>query len=159
MPALYNYLPFVLSLAVIALWGLITGKLTPAGALTGAMIAIFLFTGAGYTGITLLATFFVLGTAATIWKKKEKSFIKLRDDQSTRRNAGQVLANGGVAGLAGIFIYFFPGQAALLRIMMAGSLASATADTLVLGVRDDLWKTVLQYYYMEKGIRGFGWHN
>jgi uncharacterized protein (TIGR00297 family) len=130
MPALCNYLPFILFLAVIVVSSIVTKKLTIAGALTGATLAILIFIGSRYTGIAMLAAFFVLGTVATVWGKEEKVFIKIQQDQATKRNAGQVLANGGAAALAGILIYFFPVKAGLLRIMMTGSLASAMADTL-----------------------------
>ncbi|MGN6640461.1 MAG: DUF92 domain-containing protein, partial [Mucilaginibacter sp.] len=66
----------------------------------------------------------------TGWKKEEKRAVKSHHDQSTRRNAGQVLANGGVVAIAGMLSVIFPSQAALFAIMMAASLASATADTL-----------------------------
>lgn len=130
MSAFYNDLPFILFLAVIVVSSIKIRKLTVAGALTGAVIGILIFSGSEYTGIAMLAVFFVLGTAATTWRNKEKYFIKIQQDQSTKRNAGQVLANAGVAALMGILIYFFPEKAGLLRLMMAGSLASATADTL-----------------------------
>ncbi|HTD40866.1 MAG TPA: DUF92 domain-containing protein [Mucilaginibacter sp.] len=130
MSGLYHYLPFILLLTVIVIASIVTRKLTIWGALTGAAIAILIFFGSGYTGIIMLATFFILGTVATMWGKKEKSFIKIQQDQSTKRNAGQVLANGGVASLTCILIYLFPEKAGLFKLMMAGSLASAMADTL-----------------------------
>lgn len=100
------------------------------GAITGGVIAAMIFIGAGYTGLSMLGAFFIFGTAATVWKKREKRPIKLKDDQSVKRNAGQVLANGGVAAITGTLIYFMPAKTELLRLMMAASLASAMADTL-----------------------------
>jgi uncharacterized protein (TIGR00297 family) len=41
-----------------------------------------------------------------------------------------VFANGGMAGLIGITVMFFPEHARLLQTMLAASLAAATADTL-----------------------------
>ena len=93
-------------------------------------MAVLIFVGAGYTGLSMLAAFFVLGTIATSWKKNLKSPVRSKADQSAKRNTGQVLANGSVAGLIGVLIYFTPTIADLLRIMLAASLASATADTL-----------------------------
>jgi uncharacterized protein (TIGR00297 family) len=52
------------------------------------------------------------------------------EKKDSTRTAGQVLANGGVAGLLGLLAPFFPEKAAALQVMLAASLASATADTL-----------------------------
>lgn len=105
-------------------------KLTIAGAIAGGIIGLLVFIGAGFTGIAMLAAFFVLGTAATSWKTEQKRAVKPHHDQSVRRNAGQVLANGGVAAITGLLSVIFPAQATLFVIIMAASLASATADTL-----------------------------
>lgn len=130
MPAIYQSLPFVLLLIVIVVASIATRKLTISGALTGTAIAVLVFLGFGYTGVSMLAAFFILGTAATIWKKKEKVSVKLQHDQSTSRDAGQVFANGGVAALMGVMSYFFPGRSYLFNLMMAAALSSAMADTL-----------------------------
>ena len=100
-------------------------KLTVPAALTGGLIGWLVFAGGGNTGLVLLAAFFVMGTVATGWKKKEKG-----PAAQTTRTMGQVLANGGVAALAGLSILIFPAHRQLLEIGLAGSLASATADTL-----------------------------
>lgn len=125
----YHYLPLILILTTTIIISIKFDKLTLAGALTGGVIAILIFMSAGYTGILMLAAFFVLGTAATIWKKKEKQRFKSVTDH-TKRNSGQVLANAGVAAVTGILACYVPVHTELLRIMMAASLASAMADTL-----------------------------
>ena len=130
MPAIYHALPFILLLIAIVVSSIASKKLTVGGAFTGAVMAILIYLGFGYTGVSMLATFFILGTAATSWKKKEKAAVKVQHDQSTRRDAGQVVANGGVAGLMGALSYFFPERAQLFDLMMSASLSSAMADTL-----------------------------
>jgi uncharacterized protein (TIGR00297 family) len=127
--SVYHYLPFLLVLIAIIIISIKAEKLTSAGAFAGGAIAILIFMGAGYTGIFMLAAFFILGTAATVWKRNEKQQFKIAGDH-TKRNSGQVLANGGVAAIAGILAWFVPVQTELLRIMMAAGLASAMADTL-----------------------------
>jgi uncharacterized protein (TIGR00297 family) len=102
-------------------------KLTPLAAATGAVCGCAVYLGDGYRGLLLLALFFVLGTAATAWKKKEKPGVAAY--QSTRR-ASQVIANGGVAAIAGLLAFFFPASRQLFSLMLAASLSSATADTL-----------------------------
>jgi uncharacterized protein (TIGR00297 family) len=127
---LYNYLPLFLILSAIIIISVRTGKLTIYAAITGGFIAILIFIGAGYTGLTMLAVFFIFGTLATSWKKDEKLQAKSVKDQSVKRNSGQVIANGGVAAIMGALVYFIPEKAELFRLMMAASLASAMADTL-----------------------------
>src|SRR3978361_555141 len=108
MPIFYQYLPLVLLLTAGVIASIITQKLTVAGAITGGFIAILIFSGAGYTGLGMLAAFFILGTVSTAWGKKEKLQFKVKGDQSVKRNAAQVLANGGVAAIMGILVYFIP---------------------------------------------------
>jgi uncharacterized protein (TIGR00297 family) len=127
---LYHYLPLFLVLSAVMLISVRTGKLTLYAAVTGGVIAILIFIGAGYTGLTMLAVFFIFGTLATSWKKGDKLQAKSVKDQSVKRNTGQVIANGGVAAITGALACFIPEKAELFRLMMAGSLASAIADTL-----------------------------
>jgi len=99
-------------------------KLTIPAALTGGVVGWLSYVCAGYTGLGMLAAFFVLGTGATSWKKEQK------EGHQTTRTTGQVLANGGVAALMGLGCLFFQKEQSLFQMMMAGSLAAATADTL-----------------------------
>jgi len=104
-------------------------KLTLAGALTGGVIAIILFLATGYTGIALLTTFFLLGTAATSHRKEAKlSHSGVLYQQ--KRTAEQVWANGGMAAILSLAILIAPGYTSLLTMMIAAVFASATADTL-----------------------------
>jgi uncharacterized protein (TIGR00297 family) len=105
-------------------------KLTPAGGITGFVVACLIFIGAGYTGITMLALFFILGTGATGWPAGKKRSTGISKRESGQRTAGQVLANGGAAATLGGLAWYFPVHVALFQLMMAGSLSSATADTL-----------------------------
>ena len=105
-------------------------KLTPMAAATGAVCGCAVYLGDGYRGLLLLALFFVLGTAATAWKKKEKLPIRGAAAHQSTRRASQVIANGGVAAIAGLLAFFFPASRQLFSLMLAASLSSATADTL-----------------------------
>ena len=105
-------------------------KLTPSAAAAGALCGWAVYMGDGFQGLALLALFFALGTAATSWKKTEKLGIRgAAAHQSTRRTS-QVIANGGVAAIAGLLTLFFPAHRQLFSLMLAASLSSATADTL-----------------------------
>jgi uncharacterized protein (TIGR00297 family) len=105
-------------------------KLTLPAALTGAILGWLVYKGGGYTGLAMLTSFFILGTAATSWKKKEKMLIKGHAAHQPTRTAGQVIANGGVAALAGLAALLLPHYRPLLQVMMAAGLAAAAADTL-----------------------------
>lgn len=106
------------------------GKLTVAGAITAGFVGLLVFKGAGFTGLTILIVFFLLGTVATGWQIKTKQKLGLAEKESNRRTTGQVIANGGVAAILGGAAWFFPAGKPVLTLMIAGSLASATADTL-----------------------------
>lgn len=105
-------------------------KLTPAAALTGGIIGCLVYAGGGYTGLLLLALFFLLGTAATAWKKKDKLRIKGNAAHQSTRTTGQVIANGGVAAILGALAALIPAHKPLFSLMLAASLSSATSDTL-----------------------------
>jgi uncharacterized protein (TIGR00297 family) len=106
------------------------GKLTVIAAWAGGFLGILIFLGSGFTGLALLALFFALGTAASAWKVADKRQLGLAEENKGRRTAGQVVANAGVAGLLGLLGWYFPAYASLVQLMLAGSFAAATADTL-----------------------------
>jgi uncharacterized protein (TIGR00297 family) len=106
------------------------GKLTRAGVWTGGALGLLILLGGGVAGVGQLALFFGLGTAATSWKKADKRRLGLAEGHESRRTAGQVLANAGVAGLLGLMGWLWSAQAPLALLMMAGAFAAATADTL-----------------------------
>ncbi len=106
------------------------GKLTIPAVWVGGVLGVSIYLGAGFLGLGLLALFFGLGTAASAWKVADKRRLGLAEANKGRRTAGQVLANAGVAGLLALCAWQFPAHAPLCRLMLAGSFAAATADTL-----------------------------
>lgn len=125
------YLPYII-IVMLALLSFISKKLTFWGALTAIIVAVCIFWGAGGAGLEMLGAFFVLGVAATGWHKQQKAAFKPAADGGNRRDMWQVLANGGVASVCGLLSYvsLFAGHQQLFCLMMAGSIAAATADTL-----------------------------
>jgi uncharacterized protein (TIGR00297 family) len=119
----------LLVLALIAFVSVKARKLTPAAGVTGFIVAVIIFAGVGITGVLLLALFFGMGVAASKWKHKDKYQNTIQDTAEARR-PGQVLANAGVAALMAMLSLAFPSQRYTFMLMLAGSLASATADTL-----------------------------
>lgn len=106
-----------------------TKKLTIPAAFMAVAIGLAVLKAAQLKGVAMLMAFFALSVLATAHKKNVK--IKLtKESQGTGRNTGQVIANGGVAGLTALLAIFDPAHTALYILMMAASLASALADTL-----------------------------
>lgn len=99
-------------------------------ALTGGLLAVIIFIGGGFTGISLLTAFFVLGAGATAWKFKTKKKDGLAESGNGKRNAGQVFANAGAAAILALLATYNTNHAALLHLMIAASFSATTADTL-----------------------------
>ena len=105
-------------------------KLTVIAALTGGIIALLLLLATGYGGVVLMATFFIVGTAATSWQIEYKRRLQLAEENKGRRTVMQVLANAGVAGMLSLFILLKLADTQLFYTMIAASFAAATSDTL-----------------------------
>lgn len=126
---IYNYLIYFFLLAGVML-SIVTHKLTVKAALLGGVIGLLVFKGGGYIGLAMLASFFILGSGATGLGLKKKASIGATDENKGKRTPGQVMANGGVAAILGAIAWYKPESAHIMQLMMAGSLAAATADTL-----------------------------
>ena len=109
---------------------ILSKKLTVTAAIIGGLLGAIIYAGGGYRGLLLIAIFFILGTAATSWGKKKKLSIHANAGHQSRRTTGQVIANAGIAALAGGLALLFPAQSPLFQLMMAGSMSAAMADTL-----------------------------
>jgi len=118
----------LLGLGMLFSWR--AGKLTAGAVWVGGALGLLIYLGSGFGGLALLALFFGLGTAASGWRVADKRRLGLAEENKGRRTAGQVVANAGVAGLLGLLAWQWPPAAPLARLMLAGSFAAATADTL-----------------------------
>lgn len=125
-----DYILLTLVLTAVMALSVWKRKLTLPGALLGGGIGTAVYMGAAWKGVLLLGAFFTLGVLATGWKKQLKQSVAAGDGHPQRRNAAQVFANGGVAAIAGVLAFLFPAHAVLCQLLLAASLASATADTL-----------------------------
>lgn len=111
------------AVAAVALWA---GALSVSGAAAAAGVGAVVLAAGGLPWAVLLLAFFVSGSALTGWRLKRGGRSRVR------RDAAQVLANGGVAAAAGVLRLALgpaPGEAGLWDLLMAGSLAAMTADT------------------------------
>lgn len=106
------------------------GKLTFFGAITAGLMGVLVAAAFGLKGVSILGVFFILSVLATSHKKAEKLLINPGSGEKKGRDAWQVLANGGMAGLTGLLAVINPENKELYLLMMAASMASALADTL-----------------------------
>jgi uncharacterized protein (TIGR00297 family) len=113
-----------------SIWSFTTNKLTFWGAMAGALIGLMIYTGTGLSGFYMLLFFFVVASAATKWQRNKKDVMNAADVHTGRRTATQVLANGGVAALLALCAWIDAEHMPLAQLMIAGSFAAATADTL-----------------------------
>ncbi|QNR86192.1 DUF92 domain-containing protein [Pedobacter riviphilus] len=122
------FLPVIIITGIA--YSILAKKLTVLAALTGGILACLIYIAAGYAGVAMMSMFFILGSAATSWKKHKKQAFTTREETNNGRNVLQVLANAGAAGIASVVILFYPQFAYVMFPAMAAAFASATADTL-----------------------------
>lgn len=101
--------------------------LSVSGAIAAALVGFLLFGLGGGRAATALLLFFVSSSALSRWRRREKERLGW-EKSGGERDAGQVLANGGVATLATLFVPIFP-DASWPHVAILGALATANADT------------------------------
>ena len=149
-------LGFILAIA-IAFLAYKARSLNKSGAIAAAVTGTIIFGVGGLSWAILLLTFFISSSALSRAFKKRKQGLDEKFSKGHERDAGQVLANGGLATFFAALSFFFPHQT-LTWVGFAASLAAVNADTWAteLGVLNphpprlitDLRKTV------EKGTSG-----
>jgi len=149
-----SLLPIIAILSAAAFLTVWFHKLTIIAAVTGVIAAMLIFMGTSYTGLVMLACFFILGTLATSFKMKQKQSLHIAENDRGKRNAAQVLANGGVAALLGLLAWQFPQHKFLCGVMIAAGFASATADTLSSELGNVYGKQFYNILTLKKDTRG-----
>lgn len=105
-------------------------KLSPAGVVAALLMAVAIGAGTGYAGLVFIGSFFLLGVAATAFERDKKEAMGYAEHNKGKRNAGQVLANGGLPMLLGALTWWLPQHKDLMLLLTACAVSSATADTL-----------------------------
>jgi len=104
----------LLVVPLIAFGAIRSGSVTRAGGVAGVLVAVLLAAGLGWGGVAMLAALLVVGTVAS-------------RRGSRRRDALQVVCNGGVAAIGGWLAW--SGDVAGV-VLAAGALSTALSDTL-----------------------------
>jgi uncharacterized protein (TIGR00297 family) len=150
---LQNAIVFIL-LCTAAVVTIVLKKLDAKAAVAAIVIGFIVWLGEGYTGIALLATFFIAGTLATSFKMRTKQQAGFAEQHRGQRTAAQVIANGGVAAILSLLSFLSVQYQPLLLLMVASSLSSATADTLSSELGNVYGKKFYNIMNFKKDIRG-----
>ena len=112
---------------IISLLAYKVKSLDKSGALAATVEGTLIFGLGGWAWAILLLTFFVSSSALSKMFKKHKVNLQEKFDKGSRRDAMQVLGNGGLAALfvtgwiAGLYFYRWEKQRALAFIVWASS--------------------------------------
>ena len=109
-----------------AAWRL--GALSPSGGLAAALTGGLIFGLGGAPWAALLLAFFVSSSALSRLFARRKAVLDEKFSKGSRRDWGQVLANGGLGALLALLQALFPGQA-WPWVAFAGAMAAVNADT------------------------------
>jgi uncharacterized protein (TIGR00297 family) len=118
---------FLASLVIVSL-AYHMHSLDRSGALAASMIGTIIFGLGGWQWAVILLTFFISSSLLSLAFGKRKSSLLEKFEKGSRRDAGQVLANGSVAALFACLSFFFP-TASWPWVGFISSLAAVNADT------------------------------
>ena len=122
-----------LTAGLVGLVGYLVRVLSSSGAIAACVVGGTIFAFGGARMAALLVLFFVTSSALSLYGRSvpRKRNAEAMFEKGGRRDAWQVLANGGVAAIAA-FIPYLSDSVTLNQFMVGvfcGSLATATADT------------------------------
>jgi uncharacterized protein (TIGR00297 family) len=112
---------------LIALASYFARFLTLTGSLATFVLAVVIYGAGGWQWTVPILTFFVLSSLLSKFGRSRKARFELAFEKTGVRDAGQVMANGGIAGLIAALSFFFPEYEFYPYYL--GALAGVTADT------------------------------
>lgn len=114
--------------------------LNRSGAMAAFVLGAIVFGLGGLAWAVVLLTFFITSSGLSRFFKRRKEKVEDSFAKGGQRDAWQVAANGGVAGLAVLLHLFYP-QSVMPWVMFASAFAAANADTWAteLGVLNKTW--------------------
>jgi len=113
---------------IISLLAYRAHTLSKSGVIAAAVLGTVVFGLGGLNWAALLLAFFISSSGLSRLFKRRKAKFDEKFSKGSRRDSGQVLANGGIAGLFVLLHLFFP-EAIWPWLGCAGALAAANADT------------------------------
>ncbi len=123
-----NLLAGFLLAVVISLAAWRVGSLSRRGALAATVLGAVIFGLGGLGWAILLLGFFISSSVLSRVFKRRKSALQSAFAKGSRRDAAQVAANGGIAGLF-VLLQVVQPEADWAWVAFAGALAAANADT------------------------------
>jgi uncharacterized protein (TIGR00297 family) len=102
--------------------------LAVSGSVATFLLATIIYGVGGWKWTTPILTFFIISSLLSKYGKARKKKFEIIFDKTDKRDAGQVAANGGVAGIIIILWHFYPHRVELYYFYIA-SIAAVTADT------------------------------
>jgi uncharacterized protein (TIGR00297 family) len=111
----------------VALAAILLNALDARGFLASVGVGLAIVYGGGFEWFFIVAIFFVLGVAFTLYKYGYKRRIGSAQEKGGARNWPNILANGGAASVFAIFNFFNP--SALLGALFLGAISTSAADT------------------------------
>lgn len=114
--------------AIIALIAYFARALNRSGAFAAFLLGTVIFGVGGLNWAIVLMAFFIPSSLLSRLFKTQKKDVEANFSKGSRRDAGQVAANGAIAGLCALLFPFF-GNPGWLWAAFAGALAAASADT------------------------------
>jgi uncharacterized protein (TIGR00297 family) len=127
----HNHEQFLLGMALAAFMAIASyyvGFLSASGSVGTFLLATIIFGVGGWQWTIPILTFFILSSLLSKLGKRNKAKFQLMFEKTDTRDAGQVAANGGVAGIVMLCWYIFP-ENNLWYLVYLASLAAVTADT------------------------------
>ena len=103
-------------------------SLSPSGAVAATILGTVIFGLGGFPWAVIMMVFFITSSILSRVFGKRKQVLNEKFSKGSERDAGQVLANGGIAGLFALLHVFFP-AAPLIWLGFCGALTAANADT------------------------------
>jgi uncharacterized protein (TIGR00297 family) len=113
---------------LIAILAWRAGALSKSGGWAAALTGGLIFGLGGLPWACLLLAFFISSSALSRTFKQRKAALTEKFSKGSRRDWGQVLANGGLGALLAVAYAFWPGRD-WLWVAFAGAMAAVNADT------------------------------
>ena len=135
----------ILLAAVVAYGAYRLNTLNRSGALAAFLLGSVVFGFGGLPWASVLLVFFITSSGLSRLLKHRKNVVEGQFAKGSRRDAWQVAANGGVAGVAALLGVFFP-SSVYPWVLFATAFAAANADTWAteLGVLSRRWPRSLR---------------